>query len=375
MGLFLLHGMSFAIYDVGGNQIILRLWSGISDSPVNAMHAGFGIGAMIILNVVKPFIKFSSDIRNEQNSSSDTNNSALSPDDIKLQIPYSIAASFGFVIAICFLIGQYFETKNRKAANHGSNSEANQQTVPLKQIPLSNDERQQAPVKFIQKILFKNRIYTSLKDLALVLTLISLIFLLFLCVNGYMSVMTTYMLTYLIKGPAKFSLDQFLILQTLFWVFFIIGRFSAALLAFKLNSLVYFFCLLLSNFIVALLFIVPYFNSTKGFYWFVVCALGLTSGPLIPSCFMVANYIFKNINAFLVSLFIIGMASGGLLSLYLTGVFLDKFIPGETWFSYTNPNSSYVVPLILFSFISFCFLVFLMVVGFYKKIRSILKNE
>ncbi len=45
--LFLIQGCAQGLYDVGGNQIILGLWNGISNSPISAMQSGYGIGAMV----------------------------------------------------------------------------------------------------------------------------------------------------------------------------------------------------------------------------------------------------------------------------------------------------------------------------------------
>jgi hypothetical protein len=336
---------------------------------------GFGIGAMIILNIIKPFIKFNSNTSLDSNATNMTNLTSLSPDDITLQIPYSIAGSFGFLMVIGFLIAQYFEMKTRKNVDKlPKDEELQEQSMALKKKEILNEEQTNAPLVFLQKILFKNKIFKTSADFCIVLTLIFYLFFLFLSINGFVSVLNTYMLTYFIKGPAKFALDQFQILQTLYWIFFVLGRFLAALIAFKLNSLVYFFSLLLINFVVFLLYVIPYFNSMQGFYWFFVCASGLSSGPLIPSCMMVANYVLNDLNGFLVSIFCISMGSGGLLSLYLTSVFLDKFNPGTNWFFYDNPHSSFVIPLILFFFVSLCFLIFLIIIGLYKKFKSILKN-
>ena len=55
---FLIQGLGTATYDLGGNHVILKLWDGVSSSPINALHAGFGVGALIALEIAKPVIKF-----------------------------------------------------------------------------------------------------------------------------------------------------------------------------------------------------------------------------------------------------------------------------------------------------------------------------
>ena len=39
-----------------------------------------------------------------------------------------------------------------------------------------------------------------------------------------MTIITRFMLTYLTMGPANLTLNQFAQIQTLFWVFFILGK-------------------------------------------------------------------------------------------------------------------------------------------------------
>ncbi len=85
---------------------MLALWAGITSSPINAMHAGYGIGAIIAVQLSKPFIKF--------NPFDELSNSKLKSNDVSLQIPYSIGASIGMLLAALFVIAQVIETRNNK---------------------------------------------------------------------------------------------------------------------------------------------------------------------------------------------------------------------------------------------------------------------
>ena len=139
--LFMIQGFAQAIYDLVGNDMILKLWSGISTSPINAMHSGYGIGAIMAILASKNFIVFSAYDRlltTEKISANSTNslvtnfvspsttpssliynassisNSTTSMADwekIDLKIPYWIAAKFSLFVGLLFLIGQFFETK------------------------------------------------------------------------------------------------------------------------------------------------------------------------------------------------------------------------------------------------------------------------
>lgn len=287
MSMFLIQGMAQAVYDVGGNSIILRLWDGISDSPVNAMHAGYGIGAMISVSIVLPFIKVSGvseslndTLTNETNKTEET--LGLTSDDIKLQIPYSIAGSIGALILVCFLVAQYFEIKNTKRIE--KEKLKNQQEMSLK--PLNDNlnelkENSSVPLAFIQKLLFGSKTYDK-SALPIVLIQVLLVLLFFASASGVNNVLTAFMRTYLTLGPAKFTNAQYSTLASSYWIFFTIGRFAAALIAFKMNSILFFTLLILSNVITLGLFCIPYFSTWKQFYFIAICILGITSGPLVP---------------------------------------------------------------------------------------------
>jgi fucose permease len=183
------------------------------------------------------------------------------------------------------------------------------------------------------------------------------------------------MLTYLTKGPAKFELSNFFTTQTLFWAFFILGRFLAALLAFKLSTLVFFSLMTVLNIVCLVLYVIPALNSIQLFYWFIVCAIGLFSGPLIPSCFMVAKEVLVDVNSFLVSIFCVGLGIGALSSQYLTGTLLDKFNPAKNWLGYTDASSAYIIPLYLFAWLILTSITYLFIVIIHKTFKPILDEE
>lgn len=137
-----MQGISQAIYDVVGNDMILKLWSGISTSPINAMHAGYGIGAILAIIASKNYIVFSDYDRLLSQSDSKTNSSrtmssttisstladgstasmltsnmsTITPskngwENINVRTPYWMAAKFALIVGILFLITQIFETK------------------------------------------------------------------------------------------------------------------------------------------------------------------------------------------------------------------------------------------------------------------------
>ena len=79
------------------------------------MHAGYGIGAMFSVQLLKPFLKFNANLEHKTENSTILNSSIkITSNDIDLQIPYSIASIFGVVTSFTFVIAQYFEMKQIK---------------------------------------------------------------------------------------------------------------------------------------------------------------------------------------------------------------------------------------------------------------------
>jgi len=360
MSMYFVHGLAQAIYDVGGNFIILGLWNGISNSPVNAMHGGYGIGAILSVQLLKPFIKFSASknpaLNLTMNATDNETASVLTSEDIALQIPYSVAGLFGCVVLVGFLVAQYFETKHRKHVKQVQ--EDNQQSVPLKTLDEAEVHRK-AP-SFIEKLLFGDTNYDG-KTFALMCVQIVLFMILFAFVSGFNNVLTGYNLTFLTRGPAKFSTESFMTLQTMYWAFFICGRFLTAYLAYKINALLFYTLLILLNFILLIFYCIPFFNTNQWFYWISNCFLGLLTGPLIPCSFMIAKHVLINVNAFLVSMFVVGLSIGGIASQYITGIFL-------TWEEY---NPVYYLPVLQGICILSGIIIFATILIIYQKNRNI----
>ena len=220
MSLFLLQGIGFGIFDSGGNQIMLRLWNDISTSPLNAMHAGYGIGAMISIQLLKNFIKFNPN-RVQQSPSSSSSSSSISfqnttinstsnlitSNDIELYIPYSISASIGFVIFICFIIAQLFEIKNMKKIEI-KNKKSQEWSIIKVTADLNDEETSEnetpkidsTPLPSLQKILFNNKKLFKTKQLAVILFELFLLNFLLFNIASYLAVSSMFMLTYLSKG-------------------------------------------------------------------------------------------------------------------------------------------------------------------------------
>ncbi len=190
------------------------------------MHAGYGIGAIIAVQLLKPFIRFDPSKmnridENRLNQTLDISNqsnlipaeSAVTADDIKLDIPYSAVCLFGMIILICFLIAQYFEIKNETKIQKLKE----EQVLTLK-TSSRNMDFSVKKFPFLQKLLFKDIEYRG-NSIYVAFAQILLIFLMLVMVMACWNINTTFMLTFLTQGPAKFTVDGFIRVQSTIWVF------------------------------------------------------------------------------------------------------------------------------------------------------------
>lgn len=344
---FLFQGFAQAVYDLGGNHIILNLWSGINTSPINAMHAGYGIGAIVATQLSKPFIKFDPYKINQTQSMNNTLWDSM--DSVHLKWPYWISSLVALTISILFLYAQIAENKNRlKLENNRKklvllNEDLDMDTFSIgTSTSLTNNK-----FSLYLKRLFVGQEklqYLSKKQYSRMMLQIFLFFIVFLFNQGYFTILSRFMITYLTMGPAKLDVKIFIIVQTLFWAFFIIGRFMAAYLAFKIDTILFFILILFLNLIINFLFLIPIFTKFSLFFWIFIPMLGLCSGPMTPTGIMLAKQLL-DINSFVLSLFIVGLASGGIVFQQVTGFFLDHFNPNkQNWLGFSNANSSYIIP-------------------------------
>jgi hypothetical protein len=267
----------------------------------------------------------------------------ISSDDIKLQIPYGIAGCFGFLVAVGFIFFHIIENKKQFKME----TKIEHVKVNLLEKP---DENKTSLIKTINKIIFSTK-FKSKKVFFIKIIQVILLTLLSLNLCAFISINSSYMVSYLTKGPAKLSLDTFFMIQMLFWVFYVIGRLLTTFIAYKMNNSLFFMFLLTINLILAILYAVPSFNSMQIFYWFIINLLATGTGPIIPGCFMIAKHTLLSINSVIVSIISIGMSIGFIVSQYLTGYLLDKLVLDQQWFGYKDVTSIFIIPYILLFFI------------------------
>jgi hypothetical protein len=376
-----------------GNHLILALWKGISTSPINAMHGGYGVGAVISVLMAANFIKFNPiEMRAEAErfieQQSTTNYSTLNStttitttlkdhitkEDITIQTPYTLAAGVSLLVSCLFILAQILEKNNDTNYEKSCNNE--QTAKELDQLNSSNDHKTgNSKVNFLDKLIFGKR-SNNKKMLNYTLTQILMLTLMFIFISGFQNTVSKLLLTYVTLGPAKFSVKQFSILQIVFWLSYVIGRFNAAFLAFRMNVNWFMLIVLIGNALNHFLLLIPALASTQTFVWISISLMGFFVGPIQPSGFMIAKRVIGDFNSFVLSIFLIGNGIGGLLFQQLTGDLLDMIKPSDNHrFGYEQSTSAYFIMHILL-IPSFAILItFLSIWFIYRRYKSLLLSS
>jgi hypothetical protein len=344
------------------------------------MHSGYGIGAIIAVQLLKPFIRFDPmktylikniDFINQSSTTNYTVNEWTTADDIQLSVPYWLGCLVGLFVLICFILAQYFENRNsRKLVEKKKDQMLVKSSANTLSIAKASTR---IKCVFLQNLLFKDIRYQG-NAVFIAYTQIILLFMLFVGVMAFWNVQSVFMLTLLTKGPAKFNVDDYMKLQTAIWLFFILGRLLATFLAYKLNPFLFYSSLLFSALVCQLLFCMPYLNSSRLFCWIILNTLALFAGPMVPSGFMIARQVLTSINSYLVSFFLVGLILGAIMSQYVAARLLDTLKLPTNWLNYTNVSSSvYVIPYITIFSLSIGILFFILVLIINNRYRKYLQ--
>lgn len=398
--LHFIQGCLQSIFDLCSNESVLRLWHGVSNSPVSVSLAGYGIGALASVFIAKPYVKFNpilnADIvinadkidnnqtnRNESiqfiNENVSSVNATSQSSKITLYVPYSIFAVYGFLIGLFFLITHFYEIKNKLVFNQESSAD---QSVKLKVI-IPNDSdimllKSQSSLvndggnvfkKLLIQIFGEKPKYLRETNTGKILKAVLLAALSF-TIGGYTVMLSNFMLTYLTTGPAKIHIKKYFAFQMIFWLFHVISRLFTSIIAFKMNSLKYFTVLILLNFAASIVYTLPAVNSVESFYWFIIACLAFLSASLLPSCYMIIKHIMKNVNTILLAFFSLAFAIGAILFNVLVGHLLDTFVPHLNWLGYENPSSSYIIPFMILTSISLALFIYFLLIFVYFRFKT-----
>ncbi|CAF4227956.1 unnamed protein product [Rotaria sp. Silwood2] len=110
-------GFSKGFTDLGGNNLLLRMWGVNAAAPLNSVHLGYGLGAVFINLLVRPFITqevLSLNVTTNEGINSTPSMVNATKVNPSIIVPYSITAILCFLIAVGHIFFYVSEVRNRK---------------------------------------------------------------------------------------------------------------------------------------------------------------------------------------------------------------------------------------------------------------------
>ena len=396
MSLFFVQGLAAGCYDVAGNRMLFELWKGLPNLPINAMHAGFGIGAAVAVQLAKPFLVATSSSSSPNNSiasfnSTNNNSNSTWPDTqwflvtdnssnvtnsslveevnavSHISVPYMIAGSISLLVANLFIVFQIVELRIRRRVQAQLAATKRKSALKLESLDVLYSRQAQllassgqssssgwscvAGVRaFLFKLFFGDKIMATRG--AVVYTLVQLVLIMSASffMQGCSTLVSKFAQTYLTRGPAKFSNDQYANVQTVFWFTFVASRLITTLVlsATTCNPLAYLFSLFVFNTLASFAFVWPTLVVERVFYWLGMAMLGLSVGPCIPTVYMVSKRVLNDYNSFVMSLMICGNAFSTMAFQKIAGWLLDVVGDRENFLGFEHFEAPYVIGPLMF---------------------------
>ena len=192
------------LFASGGNTMTMHLWGKASASPMNAVHFGFGLGAVLAPQLAIPFqspdAKINTDTSNDTESYTISKLNTTTPSsqsESHLAYPYTITALIGLIFTIVMIVFYIVGPPNG---------------FPIRK-----------PVK--SKLIFSPASCAN-GHFFYGLVLFLFLFLYFIQAIGGERAYGKFLFTFAIDSELKFTKRNAAILNSLFWAFLVGGRFS-----------------------------------------------------------------------------------------------------------------------------------------------------
>lgn len=301
-------GWTEGMLNAGGNASCFKLFGEKVPGPMHSMHFGFGIGAMVAPQIAGPFLKptlENVDILNftdfsTASSGSRQFNSSLDFDeaDTRVEIAYGIGSTVPFVLSLSFLA--FYLLPKPRGFRMGAPP-----SIEWKSI-LHPGSCAQGSTKFG-------------------MMMFPLLFLFYMHVVGGERAWGKFINSYVRDSDLKFSKEDAINVNTMFWAFFSGGRGLGIIIAnwvpprFMLAGEI-----ILSITAGTLLSIIG--HKEVWVLWICNAVLGLTIAPVFPSGMSWANR-YLDMSAMACAVLLVGSASGGFVYQWLTGALFEYYGP------------------------------------------------
>ncbi|CAF3238275.1 unnamed protein product [Rotaria sp. Silwood2] len=316
--LFFIQGLSKGFTDLGGNNLLLRMWDINAAAPLNLVHFGYPIGAVFVNLLVRPFITQKVLLTNVTNN--EVINSTLSlinatKVNSNIVIPYSITAILCFLIAIGHIFFYVPQLRNQR------------QKLQVQQVDYAavstNPDNVNSSVNKESSSSYSPRTcgYGSFQY-GLILSTIFIIYTFFM--GGNYQTFSKFFFSYLKFNKFNLSNEAASWGITLYWLSYSIGRFIVAIISVFLEvnmslSIIWSGALCLA---IAWLIYVWIIGLTSTSLFILGAVTGLIFAPIFPLSFAFFNQRL-NVIPMLLGLLLCGAALGGIIFNKIAGLIMD----------------------------------------------------
>lgn len=306
----------------------LQLWQEKANTPIHALHFGFGLGSVISPQVTRPFLSLT--VRNETlmnpNSTegvtyglNSTSTVVLRPS--RIEIPYFIIGGVVFIMGLTFVAFQFVYTSGRP------------------ERPNADKEQTETALSHVKSTFFSR----SAKPLEIII-LVQVFFFYFFLYGGTNPV-DTFLFTFAVESDLGFTKDEAAYLDSAYWASFTVGRFLSAVVAHwvSVNYMIIFEVFSSAEVLAFLSFKAV---ETKTMLWVFSCLYSAASAPLFPSGTAWADRYIK-VSGIIIAVFDVGFGVAGFILQSLAGHLFTRYNPNSLL--YLSLASAVVLCLLMIS--------------------------
>ena len=286
--------------------MVMHLWGEKAAAPMHSLHFGFGLGAVISPQIVGPFLK----PRNQNNTRRGNAEGQLLDPDLfsnttegtpagpksRIEFAYMIAGIVTFSIALLWL---FIYIKG-----------------PPKDFPRREGTKKITCHMFSPASCARG-------DILLGSCILIALFIYYIQAVGGEKAFGRFIFTFLVESQLKFTNEEAVNLNSLFWLSFTLGRLSGIPISHFVSTPVMIAVQSIGVVILSIVLAAAVFQS-KYIIWVFSVPLGYFIAQVFPSG-MAWSYIYLDMNSVAVMVLFLGVSAGGALYQYLPGFLLKNF--------------------------------------------------
>ncbi|CAF1144679.1 unnamed protein product [Adineta steineri] len=305
-------GLSKGFTDLGGNNLLLKMWTVNAAAPLNSVHLGYGLGAVFANLLVRPFITqkhLSLNVTNHEG----TNMTNVNPNIV---IPYSITAVLCLFIAIGHMLFYIPVLKNRRQKSQVQQIDYAAVSTNPDSVNLSVKKENSSPYS-------PRTCGRGYFQYGLSLSTIFIIYTFFM--GGNYQTFSKFFFSYLKFDKFNLSTEAASWGMTLYWLSYSVGRFIFAIISVFLSvniclNIIWFGALCLAA---AWLIYVWVIGLTSTSLFILGAVTGLIFAPIFPLSFGYFNQRL-NVIPMLLGLLLCGTALGAMTLNKIAGLVMDR---------------------------------------------------